>query len=88
MTELKIHLTPKANHNVITGWKDPYTLNVRVTAPPENGKANKALIKMLSKTLRLPQSALTIKSGQISRNKTIRIEGVEKADLRSIWAKE
>lgn len=57
--QLKIHLTPNASHNKIEGWscddKGEKRLRVKVTATPESGKANEALIKLLSKTLRIPK---------------------------------
>lgn len=50
-------------------------LRVSVTAIPEKGKANTALIKFLSKTWRLPKSAFSIISGELSRNKALKISG-------------
>ncbi len=46
---------------------------VSVTATPENGKANKAVIKLLSKEFGLPKSAFTIIRGETSREKIIEI---------------
>ena len=54
-------------------------LKARVTAPPEDGRANAALIKLLAKTWRLPKSAITIVAGQRDRTKTLLIEGDAKA---------
>lgn len=50
-------------------------LKVAVTAPPEDGKANKALIKLLAKAWKLPKGAMTIKKGAKDRRKTLFIEG-------------
>lgn len=46
-------------------------LRVRVTAVPESGRANKALIKLLAKTWRLPASSITLASGARDRNKVL-----------------
>ena len=54
-------------------------LKARVTAPPEDGRANAALIKLLAKTWRLPKSAITIVAGQRDRTKILLIEGDAKA---------
>ena len=50
-------------------------LKVRVTEPPEGGKANAALIKLLAKAWKLPKSALTLVAGHTDRRKTLAVEG-------------
>jgi uncharacterized protein len=50
-------------------------LKVWVTAAPEGGKANAALIALLAKTWRLPKGAFEIVSGRTSRNKTLLVAG-------------
>jgi uncharacterized protein YggU (UPF0235/DUF167 family) len=46
-----------------------------VTAVPEDGKANAALLKLLAKTWKLPKTSLTIASGATSRRKVVQIAG-------------
>ena len=46
-----------------------------VTAVPEDGKANKAVIALLAKRLKLPKSAIDIASGATDRRKTLLIDG-------------
>ncbi len=46
-------------------------LKISVTAVPEDGKANKALIKLLSKKLKLAKSSIELVSGQTDRNKRL-----------------
>jgi uncharacterized protein len=76
---LSLRLTPNAGRDAIDGFEtaaDGETvLRARVTAVPENGKANKALIQLLAKTLRIPKSAITVISGETARKKILRIEG-------------
>ena len=85
---LIIHLTPKASHNKIEGWdldaKNKQILRVRVTAIPEDGKANEALIKLLSKTLHISQSRISLIRGSTSRVKHLEIDMVEKEFLKFI----
>ena len=50
-------------------------LAARVCAPPEAGKANAALVKLLAKTWKLPKSAITIVAGHGHRHKTLLIAG-------------
>lgn len=50
-------------------------LKAWVTAPPEGGKANAALIALLAKTWRLPKGAFEIVSGHNGRNKTLLVAG-------------
>jgi uncharacterized protein (TIGR00251 family) len=59
-------------------------LKVRVTEPPEGGKANAALIKLLAKAWKLPKSALSLVAGHTDRRKTLAVAGdpvVLKRDL-------
>ena len=54
------------------GW---VCLKATVTAVPEGGKANEALLKLLAKTWKLPKTSLEIASGVASRRKLVRIAG-------------
>lgn len=56
-------------------------LKVRVTAPPEKGKANKAVVKYLAARLGLPAGAVTIVSGSASPQKVIAVESLATADV-------
>ena len=71
-TDIKIRLLPRSSHNQVVGRKGD-EIRVKVTAPPVNGKANKALIDFLAKELALPKRSLEIVSGQNSKLKTVRI---------------
>ncbi len=46
-------------------------LKVTVTAPPERGKANRAVIELLSRALSVPPSSIEILSGETSSDKTV-----------------
>jgi uncharacterized protein (TIGR00251 family) len=54
---------------------------VKVTAPPIEGKANKALIALLAKKLAVPKSHIEIISGKSSRLKSIQIDGLSKEEI-------
>ncbi len=74
-----VRLTPKASANRIDGLTPAdsggIALRARVTAAPENGKANAALIKLLAKAWKLPKTTLTVTAGAKDRRKTIHVAG-------------
>ncbi len=74
-----VRLTPKAGADRIEGVAavaaGGSALKVRVTAAPESGKANAALIRLLAKTWKLPKSALSIAGGAKDRNKVVHVAG-------------
>ncbi len=72
-------VAPRAAGNRIDGiigdGEGGVFLKVAVTAPPEGGKANAALIKLLSREWRLPKSSLAVTAGASERRKIVSIEG-------------
>jgi len=50
------------------------------SAPPEDGRANDALLDLLAKRLDLPRRSLSIVSGHTSREKVVRLEGIGRAE--------
>ena len=74
---ISIHASPGAAKNEIIGWisdaNGQPVLKVRIAAPPEDGKANKALLKFLSAAWGIPASALELTRGEGSRHKRLKI---------------
>ena len=74
-----VRLTPKARRDAVEGLAEnvdgSMTLRARVTAAPESGKANAALIRLLAKSWKLPKSSLTVAAGATDRRKVIHIAG-------------
>ena len=74
-----VRVTPGAGRNAIAGIAEDADgnnfLKVMVTAAPENGKANTAVVKLLAKTWKLPKSAFRVASGETNRRKTLEISG-------------
>jgi uncharacterized protein (TIGR00251 family) len=74
-----VRLQPKARRvgieGVVTEPDGRVALKVAVTAPPEGGKANAALIALLGKSWRLPKSAIEIVGGASDRRKTLLLRG-------------
>lgn len=75
MAHLKIRVSPGARSDGIAGWLEDI-LRVRVKAPPERGKANRAAIAVIASTLAIPASQVTLERGATSRDKVLRIEGL------------
>jgi uncharacterized protein (TIGR00251 family) len=76
---LSVRLQPAAAANRIDGIEEladgRRRLRARVTAAAEKGKANKAMIALLAKTLKLPPSTFSVVSGRSSRDKEVAIAG-------------
>jgi uncharacterized protein len=56
---------------------------VRVSAPPVDGKANAALCALVAERAGVPPSRVSVVRGLASRDKVVRVEGVEPAALRA-----
>ena len=82
---IAIKLQPRARKNAITGQVGD-ALKVSLTAPPVDGKANQACIEFFANLLKVPRSAVTIASGQSSRNKVIRIAGVSTEEIQAAYS--
>jgi uncharacterized protein (TIGR00251 family) len=79
---LPIRAQPGARKNGVLGEQGG-ALKVAVTAPPENGRANKALTEALRDLLNLKRSQVELLSGETSRDKKFLIRGLTKAELTS-----
>jgi len=72
---VKVH--PRARKNAITGVVGD-ALKLALTAPPVDGKANQAVIEFFADLFAIPRASVTIASGETSRNKVVRIAGVNR----------
>ena len=73
---LRVRLTPKGGRNALIKYEGDI-LYARVTAPPIDGAANKALLELLSDVLSVPKSHLAFQSGETSRDKVLRVTGLD-----------
>jgi uncharacterized protein (TIGR00251 family) len=80
-TTLRIHLTPRSSRDEVLGL-DGDVLRARVTAPPVEGRANEALLRLLADVLGVPRASLRIVRGQRSREKVVAVDGLDAAELR------
>ena len=69
---LSLHVHPGSKKNEIVGMHGD-ALKIKITAPPEDGKANEAVIRFLAEVLDLPRARISIIRGQTSRKKVVEI---------------
>jgi len=85
---LAVKAQPGAKRNGIAGWvKDAngkHLLKITVTAPPENNKANDAIISLLAKHLHVAKGKIRVISGTGSRSKMLEIDGNESDFLEKL----
>ncbi|HLY07891.1 MAG TPA: DUF167 domain-containing protein [Planctomycetota bacterium] len=74
MIRLRLKVVPKASADRLAGWIGE-RLKIQVTAAPERGKANAAVIALLAKALGVGRSAVRITVGETSPLKTVEIDG-------------
>ena len=77
---LSVLAKPGAKRDGIVGLHAS-SLKVSVTAAPEKGKANKAIVKVLAKRLGVAPSTITIVGGEMSRNKKVRVLSLRASDV-------
>lgn len=69
---IKVRVTPKASRNQVEIAEND-SLRIYVTVVPEGGKANRAVVKLLAKTLGIAQSDLDLIRGETIRDKVFRV---------------
>ncbi len=78
---LRVKVHPGAGRDRVVGWLGD-VLKVSVSAPPEKGKANQAVVELLAQVLSIPKRSIRVVSGSTSREKSIEILGLEEPDLK------
>lgn len=80
---MKVRAAPSSSRERIVGAHGD-ALKVAVSAPPEKGKANERLLAVIAECLGLPARRLTLVSGMTSRDKVVRVEGLDAEGLRGL----
>jgi uncharacterized protein (TIGR00251 family) len=78
-TRLRLRVSAGARRTELVGrhgdaWK------VRVSAPPEDGRANDAVLSLLAERVGVPRRAVAIVSGHSSREKVVQMDGIDHAE--------
>lgn len=79
---LELKIIPNAPRNEIVGWLGP-ALKVKVHAPALEGRANDELLAFLAERLGLPRRAVTLVRGDKSRQKVVRIAGLDLSEVKA-----
>jgi uncharacterized protein (TIGR00251 family) len=80
--DIHVRLTPRASREQIAPGADG-AYAVRVTAPPVEGRANEALCRLIAARAGVAPSRVSVVRGAKARDKVVRVEGIEAADLRA-----
>jgi len=84
---IEIHLQPGAKRNEVVGFKEG-VLYAKVTALPQKGQANRALLELMAQTLGTPKSSVDIIRGQSSRSKVIAVQGLSGEEVKEILGRD
>jgi uncharacterized protein (TIGR00251 family) len=80
--DIRVRLTPRAAREQIAPGAEPDAYAIRVTAPPVDGRANDALRKLIARRAGVAPSRVAVVRGDKSRDKLVRVEGLDEATLR------
>lgn len=81
-SRITVRVQPRAAKNEIVGWRDGI-LWVRLTAPPVEGAANRALTDFIAETLRVRRGDVALVAGEKSRNKIVEVAGLTAEDVKT-----
>lgn len=73
---LAVRATPSARRNAISGIHDGM-LKISVTAAPDDGRANAAIVELLAKSLKISKSRVQLLSGATQRHKKFLLQDVD-----------
>jgi uncharacterized protein (TIGR00251 family) len=83
---ITVRVTPRSSRESIEAGAGG-VLSVRVTAPPDDGKANAAVCKLVADALGVPKTAVSVFRGHTGRTKTLEVTGVTAADVERLLAR-
>jgi uncharacterized protein len=82
MADLAIRVQPRAKRDEVAGERAGAVV-IRVGAPPVDGKANEAAIRLIAARVGVPRSAIRIVRGESARDKLVRIDGLSADEARA-----
>jgi uncharacterized protein (TIGR00251 family) len=81
MAILRVHVVPNAKVDSVVGMHGG-AIKIKLRAPAVEGKANTALVRFLAEQVKLPRHSIVLERGHRSRDKLIRVEGLNQEDVR------
>jgi uncharacterized protein (TIGR00251 family) len=82
---IEVRLQPRASRDELLGIRDG-VLHARVSAPPVDGEANRALCRLVAAHAGVPPSRVEIVRGARGRSKLVRVEGIALPALLAVLA--
>lgn len=82
---IAVRLRPRGSRDELGGLRDG-VLQAKVTAPPLEGKANRALCRLIAKRVGVAPSRVAVVRGERSREKVVAVEGIADRELREALA--
>jgi len=79
---IEVRLRPRGHADELLGFEHD-VLQARVSAPPVDGKANKALCRLVAKRAGVASSRVSVLRGEKSRQKLLLVEGIDEAELKA-----
>jgi hypothetical protein len=79
--DIELAVTPRAAADRVGPFLNG-VLRVRVTRPPADGEANRAVLRLVARAIGVPVSRLTLASGERARRKRVTVDGIDAAELR------
>lgn len=77
---LTIHVTPRASKDEVRGFHGN-AIKIRLRAPPVEGKANRELIRFLSRKLDIPARQIALLTGKSGRHKRVSVAGLSISEV-------
>ena len=79
---MEVRLKPRGSREELIGLRDG-VLQAKVTAPPVDGRANRALCKLIAKRVGVAPSRVSVVRGEKSRDKVVQVDGMDEAELHA-----
>ena len=87
MGRLTLKVVPSSSRDEIVGWLGD-ALKVKVKAPPENGRANEAVVALLADRLGIDRSSIAVVSGHGSPAKVVAVDGMDDEAIGATFPRE
>ena len=82
MAVLELRVQPGARRTRLVGWMADGTLKLSVSEPPEDGRANRAVVELLAATLGVRETVVRVVRGHGARSKRVEVDGMDEQTLR------
>jgi uncharacterized protein (TIGR00251 family) len=83
---ITVRVTPRSSRDAVEAGEGG-VLSVRVTAPPDDGKANAAVCRVVADALGVPKSGVAVVRGHTARTKTLEVAGLADDEVRRLLAR-